>query len=400
MAMIRAHRAAALVAPLGAMLIGMIAGMLIGMGPAAPQTAAPPSGPSEPGGPASASSPSSPSGGGIFEPGLADAGLLIYGEAPGATVYVDGKRRGQMPMSAANAFRVVLPPGDHTIELRRDGFNAFYAFASRATVSLQPEALLPVTLPPLLPVPLPGVEQRINGVVAAFLEETVAIPAGSFLMGGREEENSADAEFPRHRVEVGAFRLQRFGVTFDMWDACVADGGCSHIADDMGLGRGAREVFDVNWNDGRRFARWLSGRLGRQCRLPSEAEWEYAARGGTQTAWSFGDNPARLRDYVASGSDLPNAQRPKLPNGYGVYGMAGGLTEWVGDFWHDSYDGAPTDGSVWNAPNCKARVVRGGFWDASAWYMRSARRGAMNPLNRYPYVGLRLACEADPPPGR
>lgn len=322
--------------------------------------------------------------------------VLIYGDAANAAVFVDGVRRGQMPVSAANGFRLMLPVGEHTIELRRDARNVLYEFVSRITVAIKDEALLPLLMAPLAPAALPAAADRVEAVLREFMEGMVPIPAGVFLMGGRDEENSADSEFPRHRVEIPRpFLLQKYGVTFEMWDACVADGGCAHVADDTGLARGGREVFNIDWDDSQTFVRWLSRRLGRQCRVPSEAEWEYAARGGTQTTWSFGDTPIRLGDYIAPGAHLPTIVQPKLPNGYGVYGMAGGSTEWVADCWHTSYEGAPADGSAWDEPNCKARVVRGGFWDASPWYMRPARRSAMNPRNRYVYVGLRLACAAD-----
>ena len=96
---------------------------------------------------------------------------------------------------------------------------------------------------------------------------------------------------------------------------------------------------------------------------------------------------------MARGGDYPTAVEARQPNKYGLYSMAGGVAEWVADCWHRDYKGAPSDGSAWLEGTCKARSVRGGIWDASAWYMRSARRSAMTPANRYNYVGFRLVCE-------
>ena len=256
------------------------------------------------------------------------------------------------------------------------------------------DALVPVTLPALAPRPVPGAAARIDAVVGAFLPDTVTVPQGSFMMGGRDAEDSADNEFPRHTVTIAQpFLMQKRNVTFDQWDACVADGGCSYVPDDEGHGRGDRSAFNLSWEDAEKFAAWISRRLQRECRLPSEAQWEYAARGGTQTAYFFGDDASRIGDYVARGGDYPTAVEARQPNKYGLYSMAGGVAEWVADCWHRDYKGAPSDGSAWLEGTCKARSVRGGIWDASAWYMRSARRSAMTPANRYNYVGFRLVCE-------
>ena len=320
--------------------------------------------------------------------------VLIYADAPNATVLIDGTRRGSMPVSADTGFRAMLPAGRHEIEVQRSLNNRFYDLSARTTANVDDDALVPVTLPALAPRPVPGAAARIDAVVGAFLPDTVTVPQGSFMMGGRDAEDSADNEFPRHTVTIAQpFLMQKRNVTFDQWDACVADGGCSYVPDDEGHGRGDRSAFNLSWEDAEKFAAWISRRLQRECRLPSEAQWEYAARGGTQTAYFFGDDASRIGDYVARGGDYPTAVEARQPNKYGLYSMAGGVAEWVADCWHRDYKGAPSDGSAWLEGTCKARSVRGGIWDASAWYMRSARRSAMTPANRYNYVGFRLVCE-------
>lgn len=319
--------------------------------------------------------------------------VLVYGDAPDATVLIDGNRRGVMPAGSETGFRVTVPVGEHTIELRRSVNNHFYDLSAHVRVVVENDALVPVTMPSLTPTPLRDAAARVTAVVDAFLADTVTVPAGSFIMGGRDEEDSADSEFPRHKVTIAQpFLMQKHNVTFDQWDACVADGGCTYVPDDQGRGRGDRGAFNLSWQDARSFAAWISGRLHRECRLPSEAEWEYAARGGTQTAFFFGEDALHIADYVAPGMDHPTAAQPKLPNQYGLWGMVGGLTEWVADCWHTTYRDAPNDGSAWEGGDCQARGARGGIWNAAPWYMRSAQRSAMNSNNRYDYVGFRLVC--------
>ena len=122
-----------------------------------------------------------------------------------------------------------------------------------------------------------------------FEPEMVTIPAGRFLMGSPPDEpERLDPEGPQHLIEVPAFELGRYAVTFDEWDACVAAGGCTHKPEDNGWGRGRRPVINVSWDDAQTYVRWLSRVTGKTYRLPSEAEWEYACRAGTTTPFSTG----------------------------------------------------------------------------------------------------------------
>ena len=154
-------------------------------------------------------------------------------------------------------------------------------------------------------------------------------------------------------------------------------------------------VERVSWNDAQEFAQRLSQKTGKRYRLPSEAEWEYAARAGSSTKWSFGDNASQLGDYAWFSANSQNkTQRvaQKRPNAFGLFDMHGNVWEWVQDCWHGDYSGAPTDGSAWTT-GCSNnyRVLRGGSWINDPTVLRSAGRNRNSPDSRSNYYGLRLA---------
>jgi formylglycine-generating enzyme required for sulfatase activity len=216
--------------------------------------------------------------------------------------------------------------------------------------------------------------RKHDGEVHTFREcdkcpEMAVVAAGSFMMGSTATEAGRYGdEDPRHEVTVAEFALGRTEVTFDEWDACVADGGCNkYEPNDQGWGRGRRPVINVSWDDAQAYVSWLSRKAGlregvsRPYRLPSEAEWEFAARGGTQTPFPWGvDWDSRLANGADSvGRTTDAASYSANPTGF--YDMIGNVWEWVEDCWHDSYTGAPKDGSAWvDKGSCTARVVRGG----------------------------------------
>ena len=163
-------------------------------------------------------------------------------------------------------------------------------------------------------------------------------------------------------------------MTFDDWDACVAYGDCIPTSD-LGWGHGQQPVIFVSWDDAQRYVAWLSRMTGKPYRLLSEAEWEYAARAGTTTIFSFGDDPALLGDYAWYSANSGNQAQPvgqKKPNAFGLYDMQGDIWEWVEDCWNLTYDGAPSDGSAWITPNCIFRTARGGPWSGDPMSLRSA----------------------------
>lgn len=227
--------------------------------------------------------------------------------------------------------------------------------------------------------------------------EMVVIPAGRFIMGSPASENQrSNDEGPQHEVTIPKpFAVGKFEVTFAEWEVCVSAGGCGdHAPTDEGWGRETRPVINVSWNDAQAYVAWLSGETGQSYRLLSESEWEYAARAGSTTPFSTG---ARITTEEANFDGIRNDQQSTLPvgsfaaNEFGLHDMHGNAWEWVEDCRHDSYQGAPSDGSAWTAEGCKSRVLRGGSWVSSQGGVRAANRGGDPPGQRGNGIGFRVA---------
>jgi formylglycine-generating enzyme required for sulfatase activity len=187
--------------------------------------------------------------------------------------------------------------------------------------------------------------------------------------------------------------VSRTEVTFEQWDACVGAGACS-AARDSTWGRADRPAINVTWDDAKQYAAWLSRMTGKAYRLLSEAEWEYAARAESSTRFSFGDDDSRLGDYAWFFANSGRKSQPvgrKNPSAFGLYDMHGNVFEWVEDLWHETYEGAPSDGSAWfdhGAPG--RRVARSGSWYYDAKNLRSASRSGPPSGLRDGNVGFRL----------
>ena len=238
--------------------------------------------------------------------------------------------------------------------------------------------------------------------------EMVSIPGGTFRMGDLSGDGW-DNEKPVHSVTVPAFRMGKYEVTFNQWDACVADGGCGgYTPDDGGGGRDSRPVINVSWDDVQGFIDWLNDKTGGNFRLPTEAEWEYAARAGSSTKYHFGNSESQLCRYdnhadtsidwswrnetCSDGMGERTAAVGRYqPNSYGLYDIHGNVGEWVEDCWNDSYSGAPNDGRAWMGGDCGPRVTRGGWWGSNPRYLRSAKRDGAHRSNRVGGLGFRLA---------
>ena len=225
--------------------------------------------------------------------------------------------------------------------------------------------------------------------------EMVSIPGGTFRMGDLSGEGN-DNERPVHNVTVPSFKMGKYEVTFAQWDACVADGGCGgYTPDDEGWGRGNRPVINVSWDDAQGFINWLNDRTGGKFRLPTEAEWEYAARAGSTKKYSWGNSIGRNRTncYDDICSDRWKYTSPAgsfSSNAWGLYDMQGNVWEWVQDCWNDSYIGAPTDGKSWISGDRGQRVFRGGSFRSGTRYLRSAVRDGYPPSSRNNDIGFRL----------
>ena len=214
----------------------------------------------------------------------------------------------------------------------------------------------------------------------------------------RGEAHHDDDEEPLHRVRIDyRFAVGVYEVTFSEWYACIDAGGCgNHIPDDMRWGRGNRPVMNVSWYDAQSYVRWLSARTGKRYRLLSESEWEYVARAGTETAYSWGDSIGVNRaNCDGCGSQWDGEKTAPVgsfaANAWGVYDMHGNVWEWVEDCYNGSYEGAPADGSEWTSEDCGKRVERGGTWDYGPWWLRSADRSSSTADTRNEVIGFRVA---------
>jgi formylglycine-generating enzyme required for sulfatase activity len=228
--------------------------------------------------------------------------------------------------------------------------------------------------------------------------EMIVVPTGSFTMGSpaNEPQRAAD-ESPQHTVTFARqLAVGKFALTFDEWNACLADDGCNgYKPDDRGWGRGRQPVINVSWDDAKAYVAWLAKKTGKSYRLLSEAEYEYAARAGAQTAYPWGNAIGKGNaNCDGCGSQWDNKQTAPVgsfpPNAFGLYDMTGNVWEWVEDCYHDSYQGAPTDGSTWTSGACNGRVVRGGSWNLDPQFLRSAYRVRLTTVYRDNGLGFRV----------
>ncbi len=241
------------------------------------------------------------------------------------------------------------------------------------------------------------------------------IPGGRFQMGSADDDSAAgDSEKPRHAVSVPTFELMAFQVSRRLYRELMGK--------DPGYPQGEadrRPVNNVSWQDAAGFCNALSGRLGlTPCydeqtwtcdptkyglRLPSEAEWEYAARAGSTGKWCFGDEEATLKEYAVFGRPWESGPEPvggRKPNRWGLYDMHGNVWEWVEDHWHDDYTNAPNDASGWlhdDKSGEVGRVLRGGSCLDSAAGLRSAFRDRNGASYWFRVFGFRCARSARQP---
>ena len=228
--------------------------------------------------------------------------------------------------------------------------------------------------------------------------QMVVVPAGRFRMGCVSGQGCFAVEKPVRQVRIRRpFALSAREVTFSEWDACVSAGGCGgYRPDDAGWGRENRPVMNVSWNDTRSYVSWLSRRTGKMYRLPSESEWEYAARAGSSTKYSWGNEVVRNRANCDGCGSLWDRQRTapvgSFPaNAFGLHDMHGNVYEWVEDCWNYSYARAPKDGGVWLSGHCAYRVLRGGSWNNEPRTLRAAYRSLLSTGYRLSALGFRVA---------
>ena len=220
-------------------------------------------------------------------------------------------------------------------------------------------------------------------------ERFIRIEAGSFEMGSKETEVGRDAyEGPVRIVTIkDPFYIGAYLVTQGEWEKIVKHNPSCFKGEGL-------PVENVSWNDVQGYIKWLNENNGtHKYRLPSEAEWEYAARAGTTTRFPFGDDESVLENYAwysRNSDSRTHSGGMKRPNKWGIYDMIGNVWEWVQDEIHMSYKGAPTDGRAWENENSKSRVVRGGSWNFPAEDCRSASRSYDSQSSHHGYLGFRL----------
>ena len=257
-----------------------------------------------------------------------------------------------------------------------------------------PEPVRPAAAPPASP------EKPLKPAVAIseikdcpMCPTLVELPRTTYTMGS----NSGDpSERPPHSVSVGApFAIGKYEVTVEQWNACVDAGACQRVSADPNRAANTA-VRDVSWNDAQQYLAWLSKVSSKAYRLPTEAEWEYAARGGTSTRYWWGD---QMRNGNANCKGCGEPWRQEEPaavgtfaaNPFGIYDVNGSVWEWVSDCWHTSYKGAPDDGRSWDENDCRVRVIRGGSWRNGPDYMLSSTRFKYDASVRYSENGFRVA---------
>ena len=231
--------------------------------------------------------------------------------------------------------------------------------------------------------------------IAKLVGKLVKIPGGSFSMGTND---GFSYEKPVHRVSVKSFYMQEHEVTWNQYQPCIDAGVCpdnSGDGGDNGWGKDNRPAIEVSWNDIQTYIKWLNKQTGQRFRLPSEAEWEYAARAGSTADYSWGNSIGSGRaNCKGCGSQWDGNKTAPVksfsPNRFGLYDMHGNVWEWTQDCWNGSYSGAPNNGSAWTRGDCAKRVLRGGSWFTFPNYLRSTRRLTAAASSRIHNYGFRL----------
>ncbi len=254
------------------------------------------------------------------------------------------------------------------------------------------------------PASLTAADQKI---IDQLLADFVTIAPGSFSMGDIRG-TGADDELPVHQVAVSAFAINRYEVTFEQYDIFSKMTGAEQPKDRWGRGR--RPVMDVTWVDAMDFIEWLSSVTGEDFRLPTEAEWEYAARAGSDDDFTYGNNDQQLCEFANiadktttigwRNQDCSDGFRTTAPvgslkpNAFGLYDMQGNVWEWLDDCWAKDYRKAPANSLPMGNDNCSKRAQRGGSWFYGSEESRLSYRAYGNELDKSVTLGFRLVRKA------
>ena len=261
----------------------------------------------------------------------------------------------------------------------------------------QQAAPLPAPSPtPKEPAPLPQSSSPAASVIppaqppssAVREPEMVPLRGGSFAMGSNDDIS----EKPIRQVTVKPFAIGKYPVSVREWNACAAAKACAFTAS----GKDDAPATNLSWSDAKQYVAWLAEVTRKPYRLPTEAEWEFAARGGTQTKYWWGDQFRPGMANCKNCSDIPSADQPTkigslTSNPFGLFDMGGGVDQWVEDCWHKNYLGAPADGSAWVENGCPSHVIRSGSWRNDSRSARASHRDSYDTNVRYPTHGFRVA---------
>jgi formylglycine-generating enzyme required for sulfatase activity len=307
------------------------------------------------------------------------------------------------PGSSAAALQKLPPSPSLTAPAPNLAAPAPTAPVAPSSPMLAPPPVLSVTPPVPSPTPsnqqtafinptftLPPSAQRTDQAFrdCPLCPEMVSIPGGPFDMGSSDDP----MEGPIHRVTVKGFAVGRYPVKIGEWKQCVAARACRY---NPAAGDDNLPVYNISWDDAQEYVSWLSRTTNAKYRLPTEAEWEYAARGRTATKYWWGNQPESGKAGCRGcGSGYSGEQPMKVglfaANGFGLFDMTGSIDQWVSDCWNRNYTGAPRDGSSWDRPNCRQHVLRGGSWKNDVSYSRTSSRDSYDTDVRYPTHGLRV----------
>ena len=269
-----------------------------------------------------------------------------------------------------------------------------------STTIIAPELQEAMTKPAPSPLPTAPLRRVTKGGVfqdCSICPPMIEVPVGSFQMGNRGEDST---EQPVHEVALkNRFAIGIREVTYGEWMACVKDQGCKH-APELASTTDQSPMRDVSWADAVQYAAWLKKTTQQPYRLPTEAEWEYAARANSLTRYWWGNDAglvyANCRGCGGEWNrDAPLKVASYPPNPFGIFDMNGSVSEWVSDCWHSNYKGAPNDGRSWETPGCQQRVLRGGSWRDDPKLVSSFSRFYYDDNIRYIANGFRVALTLD-----
>ncbi|WP_057831416.1 bifunctional serine/threonine-protein kinase/formylglycine-generating enzyme family protein [Colwellia sp. TT2012] len=240
-------------------------------------------------------------------------------------------------------------------------------------------------------------QQIIQRATNELLNNMVTLPAGHLVMGCGNEEHCKSKEMPQHSVTINTFSIMVTEVTFAQWDACIIAGACNVQPDDENWGRGSRPVINISYDDiVAEFIPWLNKTTGESFVLPSESQWEYAAKAASITKYAWGDELDCLTARYSQFSGLCGNERKTSvvksfqQNAFGLYDMHGNVWEWTQDCWNEDYYAAPSDGSAWQVGDCSAGIIRGGSWLNEANVLRSTFRRGYSRSAKTNVTGFRL----------